>query len=60
MLNQRRWILQQAKVHPQHEPRDGLFMCGTHHRNFDAYNFFIRFSPNVSLKTLASVPNEVF
>lgn len=47
MLKQRNWIPQQAKDHPQHEPRDGLLLCATHRLNFDAYDFFIRFSPTI-------------
>jgi len=47
MLKGRHWIPPQAKDHPAHEPRDGLLMCVLHHAHFDAYEFFIRFFPDI-------------
>ncbi|EIM91915.1 uncharacterized protein STEHIDRAFT_151270 [Stereum hirsutum FP-91666 SS1] len=44
-LQRRRWIPSQAKEHVEHEPRNGLLMCPTHHKAFDAYEFFIRYMP---------------
>ena len=43
------WIPGQAKDAPRHEPRDGIIMCGNHRVQFDSYDFFIRFFPDVSL-----------
>jgi hypothetical protein len=47
-LKGRGWIPLQAKGHPRHEPCDALLMCANHHLGFDAYDFFIRFLPDVS------------
>ncbi|KAF8837598.1 hypothetical protein BDN67DRAFT_908992 [Paxillus ammoniavirescens] len=46
-LKRRRWIPGQAKAAPHHEPRDGMLMCKSHHGQFDAYDFFIRFFPDI-------------
>ncbi|KIL62167.1 hypothetical protein M378DRAFT_81621 [Amanita muscaria Koide BX008] len=46
-LKKRRWIPSLAKALPRHEPRDGMIMCATHHRQFDSYFFFIRFFPDI-------------
>ncbi|KAI0260579.1 hypothetical protein BC834DRAFT_1012023 [Gloeopeniophorella convolvens] len=39
----------QAKHYAHHEPRNGLLMCVQHHAGFDAYMFFIRFVPAVTV-----------
>ncbi|KAF8346175.1 hypothetical protein F5887DRAFT_1271855 [Amanita rubescens] len=46
-LKERRWIPSLAKALPRHEPRNGMIMCATHHRQFDSYAFFIRFFPDI-------------
>ncbi|KAF8559882.1 hypothetical protein OG21DRAFT_1479760 [Imleria badia] len=46
-LSDRHWIPEQAKTHPEHEPRNGLLMCKNHHHRFDSYSFFIRFLPDL-------------
>jgi len=45
-LKRRNWIPQGAKASPDHDPRDGLLMCPTHHSAFDKHKFFIRFLPS--------------
>ena len=44
-----KWFPPQVKSHPQHEPHNALIMCKKHHMSFNAYDFFIRFVPAVSL-----------
>ncbi|KAG1823355.1 uncharacterized protein BJ212DRAFT_1444544 [Suillus subaureus] len=46
-LKARNWIPSQAKSLPRHEPRGGLLMCSNHHLFFNAYDFFIRFFPDI-------------
>ncbi|KIJ58947.1 hypothetical protein HYDPIDRAFT_118928 [Hydnomerulius pinastri MD-312] len=46
-LKARNWIPSQAKSLPQHELRNGLLMCSNHHLFFNAYDFFIRFFPDI-------------
>ncbi|KIM45497.1 hypothetical protein M413DRAFT_442161 [Hebeloma cylindrosporum] len=46
-IKDRGWIPSGAKAEPQHEPRNGLIMCANHHLSFDAYEFFIRYCPDV-------------
>ncbi|KIL67606.1 hypothetical protein M378DRAFT_9375 [Amanita muscaria Koide BX008] len=46
-LRERGWISSETKVLPQHEPRNGLILCGNHHSYFDGYDFFIRFFPEI-------------
>ncbi|KAI9462245.1 hypothetical protein HD554DRAFT_2196012 [Boletus coccyginus] len=46
-LKDRNWIPALAKDHPEHEPRNGLLMCATHHQAFDHYSFFIRYFPEI-------------
>ncbi|KAL5478629.1 hypothetical protein ACEPAI_2814 [Sanghuangporus weigelae] len=57
-LKERHWLPRQAKGHPEHEPRDGLFMCANHHRSFDRYNFFIRFLPSKRKFIFANYSNS--
>ena len=33
----------------EHEPRNGINLCDTHHSDFDGYRFFIHWVPSVSL-----------
>jgi len=42
-LRRRNWIPSAAKARPQHDPRNGILMCGTHHSLFNSYYFFIRY-----------------
>jgi hypothetical protein len=35
----------------EHEPRNGINLCYTHHSDFDGYRFFIRWVPSVSLNS---------
>ena len=35
----------------EHEPRNGINLCDTHHSDFDGYRFFIRWVPLVSLNS---------
>ncbi|EIW76845.1 hypothetical protein CONPUDRAFT_168586, partial [Coniophora puteana RWD-64-598 SS2] len=46
-LQQVGWIPAGAKASPEHEPRNGLMMCPTHHVAFDALMFFIRYEPKL-------------
>ncbi|KAG6820292.1 hypothetical protein H0H93_002730 [Arthromyces matolae] len=46
-LKQRNWIPQKAKEEPKHEPRGGMRLCVRHRDHFDAYDFFIRFDPDL-------------
>ena len=45
-LRSRNYVPKTAKPVEQ-EPRNGLSLCGTHHKNFAAYRFFIRYLPEV-------------
>jgi hypothetical protein len=38
---------------PGHDPRNGMLMCSTHHRQFDQFAFVIRFIPEVRLVRLS-------
>lgn len=46
-LKTRGWIPPAAGESPADEPRNGMVMCPNHHANFNAHQFFIRFSPEV-------------
>ncbi|KAG6835003.1 hypothetical protein H0H93_005678 [Arthromyces matolae] len=46
-LKERNWIPQKAKAEPKHEPRGGMRLCPNHRSQFDAYNFFIRYVPDL-------------
>jgi hypothetical protein len=35
----------------EHEPRNGISLCDSHHSDFNAYAFFIRWVPSVSLNS---------
>ena len=35
----------------EHEPRNGISLCDLHHGAFDAYSFFIRWVPSMSLNS---------
>ncbi|EJC98420.1 uncharacterized protein FOMMEDRAFT_114187 [Fomitiporia mediterranea MF3/22] len=54
------WIPRQAKAHPEHEPRNGLYMCIHHHRAFDAYRFFIRFYPDIRKFVFVNYSEDAF
>ena len=44
-LKKRGWIPENVKKLPGRDPRNGMLMCSTHHRQFDQYAFVIRFIP---------------
>ncbi|KAM6488833.1 hypothetical protein JOM56_015712 [Amanita muscaria] len=59
-LQDRGWISSETEVLPQHEPRNGLILCGNHHSYFDGYDFFLSASSpkfrSLSSSTIPIIP----
>src|SRR5271170_7960037 len=52
VMRQREFIPAPAKS-VQHEARNGILLCPSHHAQFDAYYFYIRWVPEVSVMSIS-------